>query len=98
MNIKKLDTTSCFEQEIDLDLSIPSYIRDKWATFCLEKQLGVAEIPLEIPSSDIPQIMKDIHWYVYCGRVTSIRLQFFADGSLRILPKESLLTAILPID
>jgi hypothetical protein len=85
------------ETTTELDFSLNEPAREKWRRFCNKAYTGDAEIPLSVNSSDIPQELKDVHWYINCGRRVTLHLKLYGDGSLEILPVGKLSKSKLPL-
>jgi hypothetical protein len=79
-----------------MPLVVDQVASQKWRALANTAYFGTPTIPLEVPSSEIPQALKDVHWHINVGRRIQFRLRLYKDGSLEILPKADMQKSGVP--
>jgi len=81
--------------KVVLNMSLEDKLKDLWHRLVNKKHFGMELIPLEVPSSEIPQRLKDIHWFVNCSNRIEIEVKLYDNGDMEVIPQSKIYTADL---
>jgi hypothetical protein len=79
-----------------MPLIVDPITKQKWMQLANTAYFGTPTIPLEVPSSEIPQELKDVHWHIHVVRHVGFRVRLYKDGSVEVLPKADMQKSGVP--